>query len=93
MRYVLSIFTAFTMLLSLVDLYSKDRSYDPNQADLKGDMKSIRYAEKQRQGCCKIKYPSGGYDFFVATEGECRQNLYFDRFLGDNTSLCFQWKD
>lgn len=74
-------------------LLSKDKSYDPRNADLKKDFKSIRYDNKDRQGCCKIKYPSGGYDFFVATESECRQNLYFDRYLGDQTALCFQWKD
>lgn len=66
---------------------------NPRGADLKQDQKSIRYENKEKKGCCKIKYPSGGYDFFESTEEECRNNLYFDRFLGDRTSLCFQWRD
>ncbi len=70
-----------------------DRSWDPRSGDLKEDSKSIRYVDQNRKGCCKIKYPSGGYDFFAASEEECRKNLYFDRFLGDGTALCFQWKD
>lgn len=70
-----------------------DRSFDSKQVDLKQDDKSIRYQDKNKKGCCKIRYASGGYDFFVSTEDECRANLYFDRFLGENNSLCFHWKE
>jgi len=74
-------------------LSQTDRSYDSRQVDLKQDNKSVRYQDKNKKGCCKIRYASGGYDFFVSTEDECRANLYFDRFLGENTSLCFHWKE
>jgi hypothetical protein len=88
-------FVIMLLLLLNASLLSqqKDRSFDPKAGDLKNDFKSIRYVDKTREGCCKIKYPSGGYDFFVATEEDCRQNLYFDRFLGENNSLCFQWRE
>lgn len=69
------------------------KDFDPRQLDLKQDEKSIRTDVKERKGCCKIKYTSGGYDFFLATEEECRANMYFERFLGDKNSLCFQWKE
>lgn len=69
------------------------RDLEPKQGDLKDGDKSVRYSDPAKNGCCKIKYPSGGYDFFVATEQECKSNLYFDRFLGENNTLCFQWKE
>jgi hypothetical protein len=77
-----------------VSLYSESgKDWNPKHGDLKEDDKSVRYSDSSKRGCCKIKYPSGGYDFFEATEQECRNNLYFDRFLGEKNTLCFQWKD
>ncbi|MDF3822184.1 hypothetical protein P3G55_19925 [Leptospira sp. 96542] len=67
----------------------------PNVLDLKGDDKSVRQPpeRKDKKGCCKIKYPAGGYDFYLATEADCRSSLYFDRFLGENNTLCFRWEE
>lgn len=67
----------------------------PYSGDLKGQNKSVVQPEnrKDKKGCCKIKYPAGGYDFFLATENECRASLYFDRFLGENNSLCLRWEE
>ncbi len=67
----------------------------PYSGDLKGQNKSVVQPEsrKDKKGCCKIKYPAGGYDFFLATENECRTSLYFDRFLGENNSLCLRWEE
>ncbi|XDD46278.1 hypothetical protein AB3N60_16465 [Leptospira sp. WS39.C2] len=66
----------------------------PTLGDLKGQDKSVRQPpeRKDKKGCCKIKYPAGGYDFFLATEEDCRASLYFDRFLGENNTLCFRWE-
>ncbi|MBM9546234.1 hypothetical protein JWG40_04355 [Leptospira sp. 201903074] len=66
----------------------------PTLGDLKGQDKSVRQPpdRKDKKGCCKIKYPAGGYDFFLATEDDCRASLYFDRFLGENNTLCFRWE-
>lgn len=67
----------------------------PSLGDLKGNDKSVRQPSerKDKKGCCKIKYPAGGYDFFLATESECRSSLYFDRFLGEKNTLCFRWEE
>ncbi|WP_425460475.1 LIC_11321 family protein [Leptospira ognonensis] len=67
----------------------------PGANDLQGQDKSVRQppARKDKKGCCKIKYPAGGYDFFLATEEACRSSLYFDRFLGENNTLCFRWEE
>lgn len=86
----------FLLALLFLSVGAHSQSYrdaNPRQGDLKGDDTSVRNEDKTRKGCCKIKYPSGGYDFFVASEDECRKNLYFDRFLGENNSLCFHWKE
>lgn len=86
------------LLLSLLFVF--ERSANPRQelpptlGDLKGQDKSVRQPpdRKDKKGCCKIKYPAGGYDFFLATEVDCRASLYFDRFLGENNTLCFRWE-
>ncbi|MCZ8156623.1 MAG: hypothetical protein O9264_10920 [Leptospira sp.] len=67
----------------------------PSFNDLQGQDKSVRQPpeKKEKKGCCKIKYPAGGYDFFLATEESCRSSLYFDRFLGENNTLCFRWEE
>ncbi|WP_246052299.1 LIC_11321 family protein [Leptospira idonii] len=67
----------------------------PTAGDLQGQDKSVKQppARKEKKGCCKIKYPAGGYDFFLATEEDCRSSLYFDRFLGENNTLCFRWEE
>ncbi|WCL49215.1 LIC_11321 family protein [Leptospira sp. GIMC2001] len=85
--------TLLGIVLIVPILSQSSRDVNPRQGDLKDDDKSIRYVDKNKKGCCKIKYPSGGYDFFVSSEDDCRSNLYFDRFLGDNNSLCFHWKE
>ncbi|WP_244279467.1 LIC_11321 family protein [Leptospira brenneri] len=88
----------FLFLFSLV--FVSERMADsrqelpPTLGDLKGQDKSVRQPpdRKDKKGCCKIKYPAGGYDFFLATEDDCRASLYFDRFLGENNTLCFRWE-
>ncbi|GBF51522.1 hypothetical protein LPTSP4_30600 [Leptospira ryugenii] len=67
----------------------------PSVNDLKEQDKSVRQPKdrKEKKGCCKIKYPAGGYDFFLATEEACRRSLYFDRYLGENNTLCFRWEE
>lgn len=90
----ITIYFLLGLLFFAVGVHSQSfREVDPRQGDLKEDDKSVRYVDKARSGCCKIKYPSGGYDFFVSSEAECRKNLYFDRFLGENNTLCFHWKE
>lgn len=50
-------------------------------------------SKKEILGCCKLKYPSGGYDFIVSTEENCRNNSYFHLFILKDDSLCFEWKE
>lgn len=92
-RSLIVLFTVTIILFPGLLSAESGKDFDPRQLDLKQDEKSIRTDVKERKGCCKIKYTSGGYDFFIATEDECRANMYFDRFLGDKNSLCFQWKE
>lgn len=67
----------------------------PQALDLKGQERSVRQPpdRKDKKGCCKIKFPAGGYDFFLSTEQNCRASLYFDRFLGENNNLCLRWEE
>lgn len=44
-------------------------------------------------GCCKLKYPGGGYDYVKATEEECKSNENYHLFLGFNNSLCMEWEE
>ncbi|TGK80760.1 hypothetical protein EHQ31_12800 [Leptospira montravelensis] len=86
----------FCMSLAFVSNSFADSRQElpPSLGDLKGQDKSVRQPadRKDKKGCCKIKYPAGGYDFFLATEDDCRASLYFDRFLGENNTLCFRWE-
>lgn len=86
---------AFCILFVVFALSADPRQeLPPTLGDLKGQDKSVRQPpdRKDKKGCCKIKYPAGGYDFFLATEEDCRASLYFDRFLGENNTLCFRWE-
>lgn len=89
------LFVIFLCLFSVTGVFSDPRQeLPPTLGDLKGQDKSVRQPpdRKDKKGCCKIKYPAGGYDFFLATEEDCRASLYFDRFLGENNTLCFRWE-
>lgn len=96
--YLYRMRTLFVILLcvfSVTGVFSDPRQeLPPTLGDLKGQDKSVRQPpdRKDKKGCCKIKYPAGGYDFFLATEEDCRASLYFDRFLGENNTLCFRWE-
>ncbi|ABZ99323.1 hypothetical protein EHQ92_02580 [Leptospira biflexa] len=88
-------FAIFLIYVSVLSLWADPRQeLPPSLGDLKGQDKSVRQPpdRKDKKGCCKIKYPAGGYDFFLATEEDCRASLYFDRFLGENNTLCFRWE-
>ncbi|PJZ75497.1 LIC_11321 family protein [Leptospira neocaledonica] len=41
------------------------------------------------QGCCRIKYEGGGFDYFPTTEEECVAKPGFQSFE-KNSALCFQ---
>ena len=52
------------------------------------------FNEKNKKiGCCKLKYPGGGYDYVKATEEECKRDESFHVFLGYNNSLCMEWEE
>lgn len=90
-----SIFAVFLIYVGVFSLVADPRQeLPPTLGDFKGQDKSVRQPpeRKDKKGCCKIKYPAGGYDFFLATEEDCRASLYFDRFLGENNTLCFRWE-
>jgi hypothetical protein len=89
-------FILFGSLVFAAFIFAQTRQeLPPTLADLQEQDKSVRQPKdrKDKKGCCKIKYPAGGYDFFLATETECRSSLYFDRFLGENNTLCFRWEE
>ncbi|EMJ88444.1 LIC_11321 family protein [Leptospira meyeri] len=88
------IFIFFGVLIISESFAESRQELPPTFGDLKGQDKSVRQPpdRKDKKGCCKIKYPAGGYDFFLATEDDCRASLYFDRFLGENNTLCFRWE-
>ncbi|MCW7491336.1 hypothetical protein ND861_01575 [Leptospira sp. 2 VSF19] len=88
------IFLLLAITITAVNFADSRQELPPSLGDLKGQDKSVRQPpdRKDKKGCCKIKYPAGGYDFFLATEEDCRASLYFDRFLGENNTLCFRWE-
>lgn len=90
---VLSVITALCLGTALFPQSFSE--LPPSVNDLQGQDKSVKQPpeRKDKKGCCKIKYPAGGYDFFLATEAACRSSLYFDRFLGENNTLCFRWEE
>ncbi|MBE7412835.1 MAG: hypothetical protein L6Q54_01540 [Leptospiraceae bacterium] len=59
----------------------------------KNTKKSECKEKSQKIGCCKLKYPGGGYDFVRATEGDCKSNENYHKFLGYNNSLCMEWEE
>lgn len=93
MRTILLTFL-FLLVIASERMADSRQELPPTLGDLKGQDKSVRQPpdRKDKKGCCKIKYPAGGYDFFLATEEDCRTSLYFDRFLGENNTLCFRWE-
>ncbi|MDZ4724965.1 MAG: hypothetical protein SH817_02325 [Leptospira sp.] len=93
-RRVLTLSITFIIICTGTFLFSQSE-LPPTVTDLQGQDKSVRQPadRKDKKGCCKIKYPAGGYDFFLSTEKACRSSLYFDRFLGENNTLCFRWEE
>jgi hypothetical protein len=92
---LVSLLILFTFSLGSAIFAQSFSELPPSVNDLQGQDKSVRQPpdRKDKKGCCKIKYPAGGYDFFLATEQACRSSLYFDRFLGENNTLCFRWEE
>ncbi|WP_411824428.1 LIC_11321 family protein [Leptospira sp. 'Mane'] len=92
---VLKVLFPFSLFLLIsLSLFSQSE-LPPTAGDLKGQDRSVIQPpeRKEKKGCCKIKYPAGGYDFFLSTEEACRSSLYFDRYLGENNTLCLRWEE
>ena len=45
-------------------------------------------APKNREVCCRLTYPDGGYDFVITNEKNCRASEYFSGFLKLDNPLC-----
>ena len=75
-------------LLFLSSLYASELKIDADSA-----CGGSCIEKKKARGCCKLKYPSGGFDFVMSSEEDCKNSRYFDKFTSENDALCFEWKE
>ena len=79
------ILLGFTLHLFSID---EKRPVDPI-----GINRAVQFPKLDKKGCCKIKYPGGGFDYFMTTEKECKKHVFFDQFLGEGNSMCLRWDE
>ncbi len=68
-------------------------SQDDKPIDPIGLNRAVQFPKLDKKGCCKIKYPGGGFDYFMVTEKECKKHVFFDQFLGEGNSMCLRWDE
>lgn len=60
--------------------------------DFSGNKRCL-VAPKNKQVCCRLTYPEGGFDFVITNEKNCRASNYFSGFLEANNPLCGKWNE